>query len=698
MAAVRYYYSDTVEAFLRKEVTAIVGALSLSSPHDVNTETSQSWVTEVELLRRVLQPYAGRGSVFFEYNIPRMGRRADVIAVIENVVFVIEFKTEDQKFTRDAELQVWDYALDLKNFQEGSRDRVLVPILVAPNEKNSHCRLTLKHYADDVYEPLLCNENRLPEAIENSLATIPHEAAVSPEEDVRWAKSGYEPTPTIIEAAVALYKENTVEDLTKHTGDIETTAQCIDRIIDECRELRRKAVCFVTGVPGAGKTLIGLQTAIEKFNENEKAVYLSGNFPLVEVLQEALTRDYIRRQKEEYRLGIWKEKPLTKEKAKSEVKAFIQMIHHYRDTYLEGMQVAGGRLVCQPEYFVSHADKAYVPTEHVAIFDEAQRAWTKKEIARFMKEKKRIHGFPYSEPEFLISCMDRHDDWGVVICLIGGGQEINKGEAGIEEWISALNLSFPNWHVYMSDHLTEKEYADGKALEQIANKDAVHIESSLHLAVSMRSFRAEKLSLFVHQLLELDQAAAAQTLKELDNYPIVLTRSLDEAKQWLRAHARGTERYGLLASSKAERLKAISINVRYQPNFVHWFLEDEGDVRSSNALEDTLNEFKVQGLEIDWACVAWDADLRLNRKHDGWSHFELRSGTKWQNIKAKIRQDYQINAYRVLLTRARQGMVIVVPNGDDGIPPDETRKPEWYDAIYDYLKGVGIPELGAAAP
>lgn len=513
-------------------------------------------------------------------------------------------------------------------------------------------------------------------------------------EDDAWAKSGYEPTPTIIEAAVALFEENTVEDITKHDGNVDQTAKCLGRIINECREKKQKAICFITGVPGAGKTLIGLQTAISQFEQGEKAVYLSGNFPLVEVLQEALTRDYVRRSKEDYKTGKTEEKPCTKAEAKSKVKAFIQMIHHYRDLYLEGTEVRDGKIVPIEGYFTSHTDKAYIPAEHVAIFDEAQRAWTKDELKRFMKEKKSIERFPYSEPEYLMSCMDRQTDWGLVVCLIGGGQEINKGEAGISEWIESLNRNFPSRHVYMSDKLQEKEYADGKALNSITlTPSQIHTEPSLHLSVSMRSFRAEKVSLFVHQLLELNKEEAKATFAELVSYPIVLTRSLDDAKKWLKSHARGSERYGLLASSKAERLKAISINVRYQPDFVHWFLEDDSDIRSSNALEDTLTEFKVQGLEIDWACVAWDADLRLNKDRTKWEHFQLRSGTKWQNINKPINRIYQINAYRVLLTRARQGMVIVVPNGDHGLPPDETRNPEWYDGIYNYLKEIGIPEI-----
>lgn len=693
MAAKRYYYSDTISDFIVKSDMDIVGQLTLSYTHDINDETKSSWVAEIELMKSVLVPYSGRGTVFFEYNIPRMGRRADVIVLIDGLVFVLEFKTADQKFHRDGLIQAWDYAIDLKNFQEGSRERALIPILVAPNEKDKHCKYELSHFEDNVYEPMQVNRNLLGDAINKTLESIPHKPC-SCEEDLTWAKSGYEPTPTIIEAAIALYEENTVEDITKHEGNIESTAKNLEDIIKVCRDNNQKAICFVTGVPGAGKTLIGLQTAISQFEQGEKAVYLSGNFPLVEVLQEALTRDYVRRSKEDYHNGVTTERPCTKAEAKSKVKAFIQMIHHYRDLYLEGTKVVDGKICPIEGYFQSHTDKAYVPAEHVAIFDEAQRAWTKEELARFMKEKKRIEAFPYSEPEYLMSCMDRQTDWGLVVCLIGGGQEINKGEAGLDEWIIAINRSFPDWQVYMSDKLTEKEYADGKALQSLSiNKEQIHIEPSLHLAVSMRSFRAEKVSLFVHQLLELKKEEASQTLQELENYPIVLTRSLDTAKRWLKSHARGSERYGLLASSKAERLKAISINVRYQPDFVHWFLEDDTDIRSSNALEDTLTEFKVQGLEIDWACVAWDADLRLNKDHTQWGHYQLRSGSKWQNINKEIKKKYQINAYRVLLTRARQGMVIVVPNGDHGVPPDETRMPEWYDGIYNYLKEIGIKEV-----
>ena len=688
MAATRYYYSDTIASFIDRNVNEIIGKLTLASQHDINDETSQSWVEEIYTLKEILQPYRFRGSIYFEYNIPRMGRRADVIVVIDGIIFVLEYKTSEQKFTREARTQVWDYALDLKNFHEQSAKRILIPILVAPKESNKNCSLELKYYEDNVYEPLQVNASKLRDAFAAVLESIPHDTQILVTDDV-WAKSGYEPTPTIIEAAIALYEENTVEDITKHGGDIDNASLELLNIINYCRDNNRKGICFITGVPGAGKTLIGLNTAIDQFNKGEKAVYLSGNFPLVNVLQEALTRDFVRRDK--IKAKQENRKACTKEEARSKVKAFIQMIHHYRDLYLEGTQIEEGKIVPVPGYFQSHTDKAYIPAEHVAIFDEAQRAWTKDELCRFMREKKNIKDFPFSEPEYLISCMDRQIDWGVVVCLVGNGQSINKGEAGLTEWIESIHRSYNDWDVYMSDYLLQSGDVTPEELSLI--KDQLISKEDLHLKMSMRSFRSEKVSIFVNQLLALKKEEAAATLKELENYPIVMTRSLETAKNWLRKHNRGSERMGILASSKAERLKAISINVRFKPDFVHWFLEDDSDIRSSNALEDTLTEFEVQGLEIDWSCVAWDADLRLNKNENLWQHYQLRSGTKWQNIHKPQNREYQINAYRVLLTRARQGMVIVVPYGDNGNPPDETRKPEWYDGIYNYLKEIGIEEI-----
>ena len=308
-----------------------------------------------------------------------------------------------------------------------------------------------------------------------------------------------------------------------------------------------------------------------------------------------------------------------------------------------------------------------------------------QQTANFMQRKKNTPNFNKSEPEFLISCLDRHPDWAVVVCLVGGGQEINTGEAGISEWIESLNRSYPNWHIYISSRLTDSEYGAEKILEKIKAHSNVVNKDELHLSVSMRSFRAEHVSLLVKQLLDLKPDEARKTLANVEgNYPIVLTRDLNKAKQWLKELARGSERYGIVVSSQAERLKPHAIDVKSPVDPIHWFLDGKEDVRSSYFLEDVVTEFQVQGLELDWACITWDADFRYTK--NGWEHFSF-VGDRWNHIRKQERQVYLKNAYRVLLTRARQGMVIVVPSGSS---EDLTRKHEFYDPTFEYLQEIGF--------
>jgi hypothetical protein len=319
------------------------------------------------------------------------------------------------------------------------------------------------------------------------------------------------------------------------------------------------------------------------------------------------------------------------------------------------------------------------------LFDEAQRAWTLERTRDFMLRRKKRPNFDHSEPEFLISCLDRHNDWAVVVCLVGGGQEINTGEAGISEWIHALTQRFPEWLIYLSSRLTDSEYGAGEVLRHLASRPNVTTRDELHLAVSMRSFRAENVSLLVKQLLDLEADAARATLREVSpRYPIVITRDLHEAKQWVRSQARGSERYGIVVSSEAQRLKPHAIDVRVDIDPRLWFLNGKDDVRSSYYLEDVATEFQVQGLELDWACVTWDGDFRYTP--NGWQHWSF-CGSRWNRIRKAQRQTYLKNAYRVLLTRARQGMVIFVPPGDE---EDPTRRSEYYDTTFDYLRGVGF--------
>ena len=567
---------------------------------------------------------------------------------------------------------------DLKYFHEESHHLPIIPILIATNATSVDT--TLYSYDDNVVYPLLSNGQNLCNIIRQiQLLYPPHQI-----DNHQWGISRYAPTPTIIEAAQALYKNHSVTDISRSDAtNLSETSDYIFEVAKQAKEKKNKVICFVTGVPGAGKTLVGLNVSTQSMaREHVNAVYLSGNGPLVKILIEALTRDKIQHLKDEGSKS-------TKKAVEQEVKAFIQNVHHFRDACLEGTLIQNGEVVADLDYFRSAANmkKSYAPIDHIVIFDEAQRAWTKEMTADFMKRKKGKPNFPYSEPEFLISCMDRHQDWAMIICLVGGGQEINTGEAGISEWIYSLNNHFKDWHVHISSNLTDKEYAAGKALHLLEHHANVTTTAKLHLAVSLRSFRAEKLSLFVHQLLDRDMQSASSTLNELTRYPIVLTRDVQKAKQWLKKQARGSERYGIIVSSQAYRLRPLAIDVRVKPNPVHWFLADKNDIRSSYYLEDVVTEFDIQGLELDYTCVVWDGDFRYHKNAWGTHSF---MGRKWYNINKEERKTYLKNAYRVLLTRARQGMVIVVPEGDK---EDPTRLPEFYDSTYNYLKDIGIKEL-----
>ncbi len=696
-----FFWTATVSEFLAKPDETILGEIVAANTFDLTQDQRNAWLAEIALLKKILPPHEGRGNVFFEFSIPRMGRRADVVLLLDGVVFVLEFKVgADDFFAADTE-QTWDYALDMKNFHRESHALSVVPILIATEAKRVPVRQEFFVYEDKVFRPLFASAQTLAETLDAALAHAERRKNF----DVHaWRTSAYFPTPTIIEAARALYAEHSVAEITRSDAaakNISETCEEISKIISACKTNREKAICFVTGVPGAGKTLVGLNVATQESGSGLPAVYLSGNKPLVDVLTEALARDKVRREQERYeakkRAGTPNpQRPCTKKSAMSEAKAFIQLVHHYRDAGLVGTKIEDGEIIADAAFFLSekNRDKNFVPAEHVAIFDEAQRAWTHQQLAGWLKRKKGLGNFPCSEPAFLCSCLDRHKDWAVVVCLVGGGQEINTGEAGIAEWIRALNERFPYWRVFISPRLEEQEYADGKTGEMLSARENVKTLDALHLAVSVRSFRAENLSAFVHALLDFEAEKARERFAELrEKYPIALTRDLTKAKRWLRERARGSERCGMLVSSKAERLRPLAIDVRCKPNVVCWFLNDDKDVCSSNFLEAAAREFDVQGLEVDWACVVWDADFRCSLARGSapaWEHFQFKGGERWNRIRQKEAQAYQKNAYRVLLTRARQGMVICVPAGD---AEDDTRRPEFYDATYEYLRSLGIEEI-----
>jgi hypothetical protein len=498
----RAYYDAPVTEFLRHSADSIVGAITSQHAQDLVHQQTNAWRAQIPLLQRELASLAD-GHIFFEFVIPRMGSRADVVLVVDGLVFVVEFKIGDATFDSNDLRQVEGYALDLKHFHEASHHVVIVPVLVATRAESTKPDV---HVRDGVCDPVCSSGFDLSEVIDAIRARF-----VAPRIDPSaWAAAPYRPTPTIIEAAQALYANHSVHDIARNDAgaqNLAVTSQSLKEIITRSHQDQRKSICFVTGVPGAGKTLVGLDIATAS-PDYENAVFLSGNGPLVEVLREALTRDEVRRTP-----------GLTKDTARRRARSFIQNIHHFRDEAL------------------AHSGP---PNERVVIFDEAQRAWDRAHTEKFMVGKRGQVSFDLSEPEFLIQIMDRHIGWCVIVALVGGGQEINSGEIGLVGWHDAIRDRYPDWDIYYSDRLNNEQYA-GQIFDPTDLPNEVRTaDPRLHLATSMRSFRAESLSSMVHSLINGDAASAKDTHQKFaERFPIRITRDITLAKQWVRGQARG---------------------------------------------------------------------------------------------------------------------------------------------------------------
>lgn len=707
----RCLYDSTISDFMAESSTSVLGSICDNYHGTALTTTREAWKSEISIMKHVFFQLPGNdGHIIFEYDIPRLGKRIDVVLLMEGIIFCLEFKVGKPQILEADIDQVLDYALDLKNFHKFSQEKVIVPILIATQYCYSSDMIQMSVYDDKVVNPLVTGEKGISTLIGKVLKCFPNENAV----DSNWIISPYAPTPTIIEAARTLYESHSVEDITRHEADKASTDRTIAyilNVIHKSKQNQEKSICFVTGVPGAGKTLVGLDVAIKQTYQghdepvdDEGAVYLSGNGPLVAVLTEALAQDNYRKCRDKN-----EKKKLSD--SRREVSKSIQIIHRYRDNMLAKIKnpVENGILEIDPAKAIKQDQAGFGEVEHVAIFDEAQRSWTHKRLADYLKRggtygnKLKVPNFPLSEAAFLIWSLDQREDWATIVCLVGGGQEINTGEAGISEWIKALNEKFTHWKVYISPKLTDVEYAEGKVNDLLSDNENVTFAEDLHLGVSLRSYRAEKLSAFVHALLTFDKEAKNIYAEIKNKYPIVITRDMDKAKKWLHEKVRGTERTGVLVTKEAARYKPLGIHIlpTGDENAIHWFLEDKTDTRSSNYLEDAATEIQVQGLELDYACLLWDADMRF--ENGTWHYYKFNGQTKWveQTNDSENKQEtikYMLNAYRVLLTRARVGMVICIPSGNpnktvSGFWEDSTRLPEYYDGTYQYLKSLGLDEI-----
>lgn len=665
------FYKNSTSNFLRQSTNEIIGQISLNDTFNANSEQKKAWEKQICILQNQLADIPN-SDILFEYSIPRLGGRIDNVILYNGRIFVLEFKVGMHNYDYAAIRQVRTYAVDLANFHEQSYQKEIIPILIATESLSKN--FEFKMYSKNIYDVVLANAENLHKIFEKFSSPSQH-----PNIDMdMWINSRFVPTPTIVEAAKNLYQKHSVEDIKRHESreNLNLTTAAVQKVIQYSRNKNKKSICFITGVPGAGKTLAGLNIAIENQKNTGKnySCFLSGNLPLVSVLTEALARDDINNNLN-----------LTKEDARRKVKSFIQIIHHFRDAALEQEEIA--------------------PADNVVIFDEAQRAWNKEKLAKFMKAKKnnvlnrltdskRKKVLSLSEPELLIEYMNRRNDWAVIICLIGGGQDINDGEAGLEEWFYSIRRSYKNWNIFVSPKINDKEYIGENSLAELTKDLNIKYDEALHLSVSLRSFRSENVSKFIQELLDNNPSQAKILLNNIKHiYPIYRTRSLNNAKKWVQCQiseedlAGNNKRYGLLASSGAKRLKADGIWVECKCKPEKWFLEGKNDIKSSYYMEDVATEFDIQGLEIDYAVIAWDANFRY---HDGKFEYYYLSGSKWNKINKEIEKRYLKNAYRVLLTRAREGMIIFVPNGSN---KDNTRLCEYYDGLWKYLDNIGVDSL-----
>ncbi len=661
------FYSNTIEGFINDDSQHIVGSLATQSGlagfyQLLHTQTL-SWGEEINILKSSLakaiadNPQIAKFGILLEYPIARREKRIDVVIIANSTIIVIEFKVGKSEYSNVDKEQLTDYCLDIRDFHFESRGEIIVPLLFATS--GNHVESLFVENSDKVKDIVFVNANNFADNLTAILNK--YDSLIKTLDLNKWNESDYSPTPTIIEAARALYSGKSVVEISRSHArkiNLTKTSKAVVDAIKLAKAHNQKIICFITGVPGAGKTLAGLNIAHdEEFQkaEGSMATFLSGNVPLIKVLKEALVRDAFRK--------IKASDVFARKKETDRIIAFIENVHGFLD-----------------QYFVA---KDKVSNNKIVIFDEAQRAWNAEQSNKKFQR-------PFSEAEMMFEIMDRQPDWSVIVALVGGGQEINTGEAGLPEWGKVIQEKYPHWITYISPLLKTGNHSTGSLslFNKLPKNVSVIENNDLHLNVSIRSYKAEELSNWVNLILINDPIEAKQIFNDkLTDYRIVLTRDLDKAKNWLRCQCKGSRRMGIVASSGGRRLRPYGIEVKTELEEAQWFLNDRNDIRSSYYLELPATEFRIQGLELDWVGVCWDLDLK--RLYANWD-FNAFSGTKWQKVKNAEMKKFVLNKYRVLLTRAREGMVFFVPKGD---LDDPTRPPADYDEIANYLISCGVPEL-----
>ena len=660
----RAWFGAPLDTFAATATETIVGMLSRAAAERGLSPTPQSvtaWETSVDILKSTASELIATSSkrsawhLLLEYELPRRSKRADAILLTESVVCVIEFKAGADRFDRAARWQAEEYALDLRDFHAGCRNLRVVPFLVA-----THAVAPMSDGTEPFGEVRCVNPQRLAATVERTLMSSV-EPVHSTVDAHGWDSAPYRPTPSIVEAALTLYAGHDVREISKaDAGNLDLTVDAIAEFVSRCQREGRHGIAFITGAPGSGKTLAGLQVAHDhriSGTDESAGVFLSGNMPLVEVISAALSSSARARGDES-----------STRNASRKVKTFIQHAYAFRGEYAQ------------------HEERK--PHERIVLFDEAQRAWDASQVTRWTRGE-----ISKSEPEILLEVMNRHSDWAVIIAMVGSGQEINRGEAGLAEWGRALRASHSDWLVAASPEVLpgSPERAGGRLLDEQDHTLDVSADLRLHLNMNVRSPRAEKLNRWVDALLANQLSSARVSFPNPSEYPFVITRSLDAAKDWLRDRTTEEQRCGLVANAGARRLRAWGLDTRTlkrERDWANWFLRGRDDIRASYQLEVPATNFDCQGLELDWVGICWGSDFVYSPLSDDWIVRRF-VGTRWQKASDELRR-FTTNSYRVLLTRARRGQVIWVPDPDGS---DLTLEPQLLNDTYDLLRSAGVPEL-----
>lgn len=666
----RTYYDSSIEDFVAcKHPEDIVEFLTESDEHSDSYQLhlqKNAWANQVRILKKYLKDK--KGYIIIEYVLSRLNMRIDVVLLMDNVIYSLEFKNNEVSFLDSDIDQASAYGYALKNFYEFNRDKYVVPILIATKAPDSECSKSADLGIDKLFSLIKTNENKMDQYIDQIRSKYGSEVICNEEEFNKFINSPFKPNPTIIQSARSIYMNNQVDEFFKFDAgeeNLKITELTVEEIVKEAQTEKKKIICFVSGVPGAGKTLVGLDLAGKSRNgENNDlpaSVFFSGNGPLINVLTEALGRDALRQHPEKYS---------SKYKAVNDVKVFIQDLHALKQEII--------------------SSKHQVVEENVLIFDEAQRVWDKEQLKTWLEKKGADESFyGLSEADLLLNTF-KEKEWGVIVALVGLGQDIHNGENGLSVWFDSLLNTHNDWDIRLSKEIFNQTADDlYDYVESIMNCPRVVDCPGLYLKTCIRTPRARNLSDFSEALLNNEPEKAKNALEKFANYPICITRDLKNAEQFILNNKQRKERYGKLCSSNSKILGKNSHSFDNIDNwhFANWMLDESGR-DSSNSLVFAASEFNIQGLEIDWSLLGWDMDMYY--ANGEWHEQKMLTPKRFIES-TEIQKKHILNSYRVLLTRARKGMIIYIPKA--GEYEDKYGVSQFFDTTYEYLKSCGIIDI-----